>query len=83
VQRFQAVIDKSGNVFPCPQVAVTPYRNLCYGNIRERRLSELLVAEERRRLFEMDIDTEMKCRICDRKDESLNVALHNLSRAYE
>ena len=33
VQQFQAVIDKSGNVFPCPQVAVTPFRHLCYGNI--------------------------------------------------
>lgn len=83
VQRFQAVIDKSGNVFPCPQVAVNPYRHLCYGNIRERRLSELLLGEQRRGMFEMDVDTEMKCRICDRKDESINVALHSLSRAYE
>jgi radical SAM protein with 4Fe4S-binding SPASM domain len=83
VQQFQAVIDKSGNVFPCPQVAVQPYRHLCYGNIRERRFSELLVAEQRRRLFDMDVDTEMGCRICDRKDEAVNTALHNMASAYE
>ena len=83
VQQFQAVLDKSGNVFPCPQVAVIPFQHLCYGNIRERRFSELLVAEQRRRMFAMDIDKEMKCRICDRKDEAVNVALHNLASGYE
>jgi radical SAM protein with 4Fe4S-binding SPASM domain len=83
VQQFQAVIDRSGNLFPCPQVAVSPFRHLCYGNIRERRFSDLLAGQERRRVFAMNVDGEMKCRICDRKDEAVNVALHELAKAYD
>lgn len=81
-QQYQTCIDRSGNVFPCPQVAVGPYRHLSYGNIRERPLSALLVGPKRRQMFEMDVDTEMCCRICDRKDEALNVALATLTNAY-
>jgi radical SAM protein with 4Fe4S-binding SPASM domain len=83
VQQFQAVIDKSGNVFPCPQVAVGPYRHLSYGNIHQHSFAELLLTSQRRRMFEMDVDSQMHCRICDRKDETVNVALHNLVNAYE
>lgn len=83
VQQFQAVLDRSGNVFPCPQVAVSPYRHLSYGNIRKSRLSEILVSEQRRSMFNRDIDKDMKCRICDRKDEAVNVALNRLAVAYQ
>ena len=81
-QRFQVVIDKTGNVFPCPQVAVTPHRGLSYGNIRSTRLADLLTGKARADMFGLDIDTEMKCRICDRKDEALNTSLSRLAEAY-
>jgi len=74
-QRFQVTIDKSGNLYPCPQVAVAPYRHLAYGNLRSGTLRDLLRSAERRRLFEEDVTAAMRCRICDRKDEALNRAL--------
>jgi radical SAM protein with 4Fe4S-binding SPASM domain len=74
-QRFQVTIDKSGNLYPCPQVAVAPYRQLAYGNLRNGGLANLLRSPERRRLFEQDVTTAMRCRICDRKDEAVNRAL--------
>jgi radical SAM protein with 4Fe4S-binding SPASM domain len=82
-QRFQFVIDKAGNVFPCPQVAVYPYRHLSYGNIRKARLLELLNGPVRRKMFALDVDRDMRCRICDRKDEAVNIALGQLSAAYD
>jgi radical SAM protein with 4Fe4S-binding SPASM domain len=74
-QRFQTVIDSVGNLFPCPQVALQPYRHLAYGNIRMSPLKELLRSPERVRMFGLDVDKDMRCRICDRKDEALNIAL--------
>ena len=75
VQRTQVTIDKSGNVFPCPQVALAPYRNLCMGNVREMPLPDILVSAKRKAMFGLDVDTEMQCRICDRKDEAINAAV--------
>lgn len=75
VQRTQVTIDKSGNVFPCPQVALSPYENLKVGNVRNMALPELLASARRANMFGMDIDTEMRCRICDRKDEAVNAAV--------
>jgi radical SAM protein with 4Fe4S-binding SPASM domain len=74
-QRFQVTIDKSGNFYPCPQVAVAPYGHLAYGNLRAGTLRELLRSPARRRLFDQDVTREMRCRVCDRKDEALNRAL--------
>uniref|UniRef100_E6QWL5 Uncharacterized protein n=1 Tax=mine drainage metagenome TaxID=410659 RepID=E6QWL5_9ZZZZ len=74
-QRTQVTIDKSGNVFPCPQVALAPYQHLRIGNVRETPLPEILVSAKRQTMFGLDIDTEMKCRICDRKDETINSAV--------
>lgn len=74
-QRFQATIDKSGNLFPCPQVAVSPYGHLAYANLRSGPLTDLLRSPERLRLFEQDVTDAMRCRICDRKDEAINRAL--------
>lgn len=81
-QRFQVVIDKTGNVFPCPQVAVAPHRGLSYGNIRTMRLADLLTGRARSDMFGLDVDSQMKCRICDRKDEALNTTLSRLTVAY-
>lgn len=81
-QQFQACIDKSGNVFPCPQVAVNAYPHLAYGNIRQQPLGELLLGARRRQMFDMDVDTQMRCRICDRKDEALNLTLNKMAAAY-
>lgn len=81
-QRFQVTIDRSGNVYPCPQVAVQPYKHLIVGNILETPLHTILEGELRRRLFDLDIDSGMRCRICDRKDEALNRELHDLAAAF-
>ncbi len=81
-QHFQVTIDKSGNVFPCPQVAVSNYRSLVIGNIRDQSLKDILEGEARAKMFEKDVDSEMGCRICDRKDEALNVTLSRLNNAY-
>jgi len=75
VQRTQVTIDKSGNVFPCPQVALAPYRHLRIGNVRESPLPDILVSAKRKAMFELDVDRQMKCRICDRKDEAINSAV--------
>ena len=74
-QRFQVTIDKSGNLFPCPQVAVSPYEHLVYGNLRQGPLTGLLRSTDRRRMLGRDVSTDMRCRICDRKDEAINRAL--------
>jgi radical SAM protein with 4Fe4S-binding SPASM domain len=81
-QRFQAVIDRSGNVFPCPQVAVSNYEWLSYGNVRRSSIREILLSERRRALFGRDVTEEMKCRICDRKDEAINVTLDRLLQSF-
>lgn len=77
-QRFQVTIDKSGNLYPCPQVAVAPYGHLAFGNIRDGALGDLLRSAARMRLFDGDVTAEMRCRICDRKDEAINRALGRL-----
>lgn len=74
-QRTQVTIDKSGNVFPCPQVALAPYEHLRLGNVRETPLPEILVSSRRKAMFELEVDRDMKCRICDRKDEAINSAV--------
>lgn len=76
-QRFNATIDKSGNVFPCPQVALGDYLNLRLGNIKERRFWDIWNSEERERMLEMSVK-DMKCRVCDRKDENINRELSEL-----
>ncbi|MBY5324382.1 radical SAM protein [Rhizobium leguminosarum] len=81
-QRTQITIDKSGNVFPCPQVALQPYMHLKLGNVRDTPLSDILDSQTRKRMFELDVDTQMKCRICDRKDEAINSAVASHERAF-
>lgn len=81
-QRTQVTIDKSGNVFPCPQVALRPYPHLNIGNVRQTPLPEILVSARRRAMFDLDVDTEMKCRICDRKDETVNTAVSAYMEAF-
>ena len=81
-QRFQAVIDKSGNVFPCPQVTLVEYEWLSYGNIKTSSLKDILGSQKRSDLFDWDVTEEMKCRICDRKDEGINVKLDKLLKAF-
>ena len=80
-QRFQVTIDKSGNLFPCPQVAVGQYAHLSFGNLRDGSLTQLLRSAQRRAMFGQDVDRDLRCRICDRKDEAINVALTRLERA--
>ncbi len=74
-QRFQVTIGKSGYLYHCPQVAVVPNGHLTYGNLRSGSLVGLLRSFERRQLFDRDVTTSMRCRICDRKDEAINRAL--------
>ena len=72
-------IDKTGNLYPCPQVAVSPYGHLAYGNLRSGSLTSLLQSHERRQSFERDVTRDMRCRICDRKDEAINYRLERLA----
>ncbi len=76
-QRFNATIDKAGNVFPCPQVALKDYLSLSWGNITEHRFWGIWNSEKRKRMQEMRV-SEMKCRVCDRKDECINKELEKL-----
>jgi radical SAM protein with 4Fe4S-binding SPASM domain len=82
-QRFQVTIDKAGNVFPCSEVAVQPYRHLTYGNIRKQPLSDLLRSDTRRALFDLDIDRDMRCRVCNRRDEAINLTLEAYNRNFK
>ncbi len=77
-QLFQAVIDKAGNVFPCPQTAVKEYRNLIYGNIKNSSFSEIIFSRQREAIKESEVDKELECRICDRKDEEINIVMEQL-----
>jgi radical SAM protein with 4Fe4S-binding SPASM domain len=82
-QRFQVVIDRCGNVFPCPQVAVEQYAWLCYGNVKATPLRVILNSAARLERFDWDVTTQMRCRVCDRKDEAINVMLDRLRRAFD
>lgn len=77
-QVFQAVVDKAGYVFPCPQTALKNYRWLAYGNVRETPFLEILRSAKRLQLLTANVTKDMRCRICDRKDEATNVALNKL-----
>jgi len=77
-QRFNITIDKAGNVYPCPQVATSVNNHLRYGNIREKNIWEIWESKKRREILNMKINEEMKCRICDRKDENINIELEKI-----
>lgn len=77
-QMFQAVIDKAGNVFPCPQTSLKDYKWLAYGNVKESSLFDILGSVVRKKLLSADIDKSMKCRVCDRKDEAINLELSGI-----
>ena len=77
-QCFQAVVDNAGNVFPCPQTALKDYEWLAYGNIKNDSLKNILFSEARTKLFDADVDSVMRCRICDRKDEDINITIDKL-----
>ncbi len=76
-QRFNATIDKAGNVFPCPQVALKDYLNLSYGNITRLRFWDIWDSEIRKAMLRMPVQ-QMGCRVCDRKDETINKELDKL-----
>jgi radical SAM protein with 4Fe4S-binding SPASM domain len=74
MQRFLAVIDSHGYVFPCPQITTNKFRRIAYGNVHDMGFWEVWNSKRRRRIIDMEVD-KMGCRICDRKDEALNVEL--------
>jgi len=76
-QRFNATIDKAGNVFPCPQVALKDYLSLSWGNTTEHSFLDIWNSDRRKKTQEMSV-RDMKCRVCDRKDESINKELNHL-----
>ncbi len=76
-QRFNATIDKAGNVFPCPQVALSDYKNMIWGNIKEKGFWDIWSSPERLNMQHMLVD-DMKCRVCDRKDENININLNKI-----
>lgn len=77
-QLLQAVIDKAGNVFPCPQTALKEYSHLIYGNIKESRFSDIIHSQQKKIMKDLDVDKELGCRICDRKDEDINIFIDRL-----
>jgi radical SAM protein with 4Fe4S-binding SPASM domain len=76
-QRFNATIDKAGNVFPCPQVALKDYEHLIWGNIKKQGFWDIWNSKTRSSMRGVHVD-EMKCRVCDRKDENINIDLNKL-----
>ncbi|MFA5797272.1 MAG: radical SAM protein [Candidatus Woesearchaeota archaeon] len=74
-QRFLFAIDYCGNVYPCPQVTVKEYKPLVIGNLHRNTFDEILNSDIRKKLFDTPID-DMKCRVCDRKDEEINTYLN-------
>ena len=77
-QRFNITIDKAGYVYPCPQVASFPYNHISYGKIRESTIWDIWESKRRQEILNMDVDQEMKCRVCDRKDENINIELEKI-----
>ena len=77
-QRFNITVDKAGNVYPCPQVASSPYNHIRYGNIKLQTLFEVWNSKRRNEVLKMSVDEEMKCRVCDRKDENINIELEKI-----
>jgi radical SAM protein with 4Fe4S-binding SPASM domain len=73
-QRFNAVIDHCGYIYPCPQIATKEFLKVAYGNIKNKDFWEIWDSDDRRRILDMKVD-QMECRICDRKDEAINVEL--------
>jgi len=76
-QKFNFIVDKSGNVFPCPQVATEDFSHLVYGNIKKQSFSHIWNGKKRKMILKMPL-SKMKCRICDRKDENINIAMENI-----
>jgi radical SAM protein with 4Fe4S-binding SPASM domain len=76
-QRFNATIDGAGNVFPCPQVALNDYRNLIWGNIKEKRFWNIWSSAKRLNMQQMLVD-DMNCRVCNRKDENINIKFNKM-----
>jgi len=76
-QRFNATIDKAGNVFPCPQVALKDYFHLSYGSLKRNRFWDIWNSDRRKKILNMLVDN-MKCRICDRKDLAINIELSKI-----
>jgi radical SAM protein with 4Fe4S-binding SPASM domain len=76
-QRFNLTIDKAGNVFPCPQVALSDYNHLRYGNLRDKTIWEIWNSKKRKEILGMYVD-DMKCLVCDRKDENINIELDKI-----
>ncbi|NQV18418.1 MAG: radical SAM protein [Armatimonadetes bacterium] len=77
-QRFNITIDKAGYVYPCPQVTTKNYSQLILGNIKNESIWNIWNSQKRHSMFEYNVDTEMKCRVCDRKDEIINIDINKI-----
>lgn len=76
-QRFLAVIDHCGYVYPCPQITTRQFNQITYGNIKNKGFWEIWNSDNRKKIIETEVD-KLACRICDRKDETLNIKLNEL-----
>ena len=76
-QRFLAVIDHCGYVYPCPQITTMQFNQITYGNIKNKGFWEIWNSDNRMKIIETEVD-KLACRICDRKDETLNIKLNEL-----
>ena len=64
-------------MFPCPQIALKDYASLSIGNISKDRFWNIWDSEKRKRMLRMLVN-DMRCRVCDRKDETINKELDKL-----
>jgi radical SAM protein with 4Fe4S-binding SPASM domain len=76
-QRFLAVIDPHGYVYPCPQITTMKFKRITYGNIKNNGFWEIWDSPQRKRILDMEAE-DLGCRICDRKDEALNVEMSRI-----
>ena len=79
-QRFNMTIDKAGYMFPCPQVANSVYNHISYGHLHEQTIWEVWNSKKRKEVLGMSVDSQMRCRVCDRKDENINIELEKILR---
>jgi radical SAM protein with 4Fe4S-binding SPASM domain len=78
-QKFLSVVDFTGNIYPCPQVASDRYNYLSYGSLKRDNFWKIWNSENRKNLLSTPVKT-LDCRICDRKDEEIN---NKISKYFE
>ena len=75
-KRFGITVDKSGNVYPCPHVALPRFARIRYGDLRTQSITEILHSRQKKAIEQMPVQ-QMDCEVCSRRDESINCSNSN------